>query len=53
MFSADGGTILAAQLDAKTHKRSIVTIDPESGKVTQLTHKGDCFDAVFSPASKH
>lgn len=51
-FSPDGSRILAARFDDKTRKRAIVTIDPESGKVTHLTRDGDCFDAVFSPMSK-
>jgi len=51
VFSPNGGTILAAQRDPKTDKRGIVTIDPASGEVTQLTREGDCFGAVFSPMS--
>jgi len=53
VFAPDGSRILAAQFEGKSRKRSIVTIDPESGKVTRLTHGGDCFDAVFSPMSEH
>jgi dipeptidyl aminopeptidase/acylaminoacyl peptidase len=52
VFSPDGGTILAAQYDAKTRKRAVVTIDPASGKITRLADKGDCFDAVWSPMSE-
>lgn len=52
VVSSDGGTVLAAQHDAKTKLRSIVTIDPESGELTQLTSDGDCFSAVFSPMSQ-
>ena len=51
VFSPNGDTILAARHDAKTNKRGIVTIDPASGEVTQLTREGDCFGAVFSPMS--
>jgi len=51
VFSPDGSRILAARVDPKTRKRAIVTIDPESGKLTRLTHGADCFDAVFSPMS--
>ena len=50
-FSPNGESILAAQHNAKTGKRSIVMIDPASGEVTQLATDGDCFDAVFSPMS--
>lgn len=53
VYSPDGSRILAAQLDRISRKRAIVTIDPDSGEITRLTHEGDCFDAVFSPMSKH
>lgn len=51
VFSQDGETVLAVQRNAKTNKRAIVIIVPASGEVTQLTHEGDCFGAVFSPMS--
>lgn len=53
VFSPDGKKILAAQYDNKSRKHNIVTIEVKSGKVTQLTHGDDCFDAVFSPQSEH
>lgn len=52
VYSADGSVILATKIDAETKKRSVVSIDPGSGKLTVLASEGDCFDAVFSPASK-
>lgn len=52
LFSPEGDSILAALVDPKTHKRSIVTIDPASGEVTELTSEGDSFDAVWSPQSQ-
>lgn len=52
LYSPDGSRVLAAQLDRKSRKRAIVIIDPDSGKLTRLTHAGDCFDAVFSPMSE-
>lgn len=52
VLSPKGDAILAAELNMKTRKRSVVTIDPQSGRVTTLASNGDCFDAVWSPQSK-
>jgi len=52
VFSPRGDSIVAAQVDEKPGKRSIVGIDPVSGKVTVLADDGDCFDAAFTPVSE-
>ncbi len=51
VFSPSGDIIIAAMRGGKSPKRSVVSIDPTSGKVTKLAVDGDCFDAVFTPAS--
>ncbi len=52
VFSPDGDTILATRSNPLDRKRSIVTIDPQTGEVTTLASKGDCFNAIWSPRSK-
>lgn len=53
VYSPKGDAVLAARFDAKTGRRSIVTIDPTSGEVRGLATKGDCFDATFSPMTRN
>lgn len=52
VFSSDGQTIIATKIDPKSKKKSVVTVDVESGRVKTLAENGNCFDAVFSPTSK-
>ena len=52
VFSPSGKVLIAAMHDEKSGKRSVVSIDPTSGRITRLATDGDCFDAVFTPASK-
>lgn len=52
VFSPKGDRIVAAQYDAKTKKRSIVSIDADTGEIAQLATDGDCFDVAFSPMSE-
>jgi len=51
VFSPSGSSILASQSGPLSTKRRIVSIDAESGKITQLTNKGDNFGAVWTPQS--
>ena len=48
-YSPKGDAILAQTVG---EKRDIVSIDPSSGEVKQLTSDGNSFDAIWSPVSE-
>lgn len=51
VFSPAGDAIIATRID-KAGKKSLVKIERDSGKVTTLAARGNCFDAVWSPSSQ-
>ncbi|MCX6345830.1 MAG: hypothetical protein NT018_12295 [Armatimonadetes bacterium] len=52
IFSPKGDKILATVLYKGGAMRDIVSIDPSTGKVDQLTNDGKSYDAVWTPTSE-
>lgn len=51
VYSQDGSKVLATVISSDGEKRDIAVIDISSGEVTQLTHDGNSFNAIWTPVS--
>jgi Tol biopolymer transport system component len=51
VYSQDGNQVLATVVSDNGEKRDIVLIDVSKGEITQLTHDGNSFNAIWTPVS--